>query len=419
MNNSFPFKTFEFSSTNYKHYLVLFTIWPFMALITAVINYRQKEAQKIVYMFLIYYGLTYIIGNEGYDAAEYLRRLQYNASLPFSEFFKIVGGLYSSDTSIDIIESFISFVVSRFTSRQNLLFASYAALFGFFYLRSINLLYNRYLERSGWNTMIFMAFFTIVLPITAINGFRMWTAALIFFYGAYHVILYRDKWYFILALSASLVHWSFLMADAILLIYFFAGNRNFIYFPLALMSFILPGVLTTFFDSISWRFTGAFQHRYSGYTGEEYLLQQQELWQNAHWWLPLSKDLIFYYLVFAMVIIFLTQRELMKLKSEKNLFSFLLLFLSFVNFGKAIPNFGDRFQIVFILFATLYVFFYFLKLPGNRINIITLVGLLPMALYAAVVFRQGSDSINAWILTPGLGLPLLTPGLSIADLLFN
>lgn len=209
------------------------------------------------------------------------------------------------------------------------------------------------------------------------------------------------------------------MADAILLIYFFAGNRNFIYFPLALMSFILPGVLTTFFDSISWRFTGAFQHRYSGYTGEEYLLQQQELWQNAHWWLPLSKDLIFYYLVFAMVIIFLTQRELMKLKSEKNLFSFLLLFLSFVNFGKAIPNFGDRFQIVFILFATLYVFFYFLKLPGNRINIITLVGLLPMALYAAVVFRQGSDSINAWILTPGLGLPLLTPGLSIADLLFN
>jgi len=42
-----------------------------------------------------------------------------------------------------------------------------------------------------------------------------------------------------------------------------------------------------------------------------------------------------------------------------------------------------------------------------------------MALYAAIAFRQGSVSINAWIFTPGFGLPLLVPGLSIADLLFH
>ena len=63
----------------------------------------------------------------------------------------------------------------------------------------------------------------------------------------------------------------------------------------------------------------------------------------------------------------------MKENSEKNLFSFLLLFLSFVNFGMPIPSFGERFQALFFLFATMYIFLFFLKLPGNRIYLITLL----------------------------------------------
>jgi len=89
-----------------------------------------------------------------------------------------------------------------------------------------------------------------------------------------------------------------------------------------------------------------------------------------------------------------------------------------VNFGKAIPSFGIRFQIVFFMFATLYVFMSVKKLPGNKIHGLTLLGLFPMILYAVVVFRQGSDSINAWIFMPGLGLPLFVPGLALSELLF-
>jgi hypothetical protein len=58
-------------------------------------------------------------------------------------------------------------------------------------------------------------------------------------------------------------------------------------------------------------------------------------------------------------------------------------------------------------------------LPGNKINLLLLIGLFPMVLRAVVAFRQGSESINSWILTPGLGLPLLVPDLSIFDFLFN
>lgn len=190
-----------FSVINSKNYFLLFILWPFLAFITALTNYNQKEARKVVYIFLIYYGLTFVIkGDIFFDALGYAVKLRNNAALPFSDFFKIVGGMYATDTSIDIIEPLVSFIVSRFTSRHGLYFAAWAAIFGFFYLKSIDRVYEKYQANPGWNTMIFFILFIVILPITTINSVRMWTAAWIFFYGAYHVILYRDPRYLILTL---------------------------------------------------------------------------------------------------------------------------------------------------------------------------------------------------------------------------
>jgi hypothetical protein len=420
MSKTLSGQALSYSLTDSRHYLILFILWPFLAFIAAVTNFSQREAKKVVYFYLIYFGLTYFISSSYYvDAAGYAMDLKVNAALPFSEFFKIVGGIYSSDTSVDFIEPFISFIVSRFTQDYRMLFGVYAAIFGFFYLKSISLLHNRYQENSGWNTAIHLAFFTLILPITAINGFRMWTAAWIFFYGAYHVILYRDPRYLLLTFASVFVHWSFLSANAILVIYFLAGNRNYIYLPLAFASFVVPGLIAPFFRSISLRLGGAMQNRYESYSSTEYIIQRQQSAEQASWFLRLGNNLVFYYLLLAIIVIELRYRDSIKGKAEQNLFSFLLLFLAFVNFGKDIPSFGGRFQIIFFLFATLYVFMYFLKQPGKNINLLTFAGLFPMVLYTTVIIRQGSEGINAWILTPGFGLPWLVPGLSIADLLLN
>jgi hypothetical protein len=107
MNKSIPFLDSESSVTSYKNYFLLFIIWPFMAFVTALLNYRQKEAKRIVYLFFIYYGLTFVVAQTGMDSYVYVKRFQHNAALPFSDFFKIVGGLYSSDSSVDIMEPFI------------------------------------------------------------------------------------------------------------------------------------------------------------------------------------------------------------------------------------------------------------------------------------------------------------------------
>jgi hypothetical protein len=418
MNKSISGQLNTFSLSNTRNYLLLFMLWPFLALIAAITNYSQKESKKVVYIFLIYYGLTFVLGNIGVDAEGYVWKLKMIAALPFSDFFKIVGGLYSSDTSVDIIEPLISFIVSRFTTHPGAFFGVWAAIFGFFYLKSIDKLHESFRKSPGSNAMIFLAFFTVIIPITTINGVRMYTAAWIFFYGAYHVILYRDPRYLLIAIASSLVHFSFLSANLVLIIYFIAGNRNFIYLPLALISFILPQLIAPVFQLISLRLGGAIQNRYEGYTNEDYLIAVQDMQERASWFLKISSDLIFYFLLLSIIVIQF-KPGISKEKNERNLFSFLLLFLAFVNFGKAIPALGGRFQTIFYLFATLYIFLHFLKMPGNKLSILTLVGLFPMLLYVAIQFRIGSESINAWIFTPGFGMPLLAPGLSIADLLFH
>jgi hypothetical protein len=404
-------------SSNSKNYLYLFLIWPFLAFLLALKNYSQKEAKTVVYIFFIYYGLTFVISNQFADAARYASTLKLNSNLPFSDFFKIVGGIYATDTSVDIAEPFISFVVSRFSSNPNVLFAVYAAIFGFFYLNSVNLMHNRYQKNPNLNGLIYLIFFSLILPITAINGFRMWTAAWIFFYGAYHVILRQNSKFILLALSSSLVHWSFLSANVILIIYYFVGNRNFIYLPLTLLSFIVPNLIAPLIQMISLQFGGAIQNRYEGYSSTGYILSQQESLAQASWFIKIGTDLVLYFFIVAIILIQFKSRYI-KEKEEKNLFSFLLLFLSFVNFGKSIPSFGERFLILFFLFASLYLFLYFIKFSSNRISLLTWLGLFPMILNVAITFRISSDSISAWILTPGFGLPLFSPIFSIADILF-
>jgi len=419
MNKSFSSQILTYPVSNSKYYMYLFLVWPFLAFITAIANYSNKDSRKVVYIFLIYYGLTFVIDNEGIDASRYALYMKENASLPFSDFLKIIGGFYTSDSSLDFVEQLISFIVSRFTSDHRVLFAAYSAVFAAFYLSSINLLHNRYQKNPGWNVLIHLAFFTMILPITAINGFRMWTAAWIFFYGAYHVVLYRDSRYLLVAISSSLVHFSFLSLNALLIIYFLAGNRNIIYFPIAILSFFIPQLISPFLQSISMRLGGGLQSRIEMYTSEDVILGRQESFEQTSWFLQIGEDLVFFYLLIAIITVQVSYRYLMKEKPERNLLSFLLLLLAFVNFGKEIPSFGGRFQILLFLFATLYVFLFFLKLPGNKINILTLLGLFPMMLYTAIALRQGSETMNAWLFAPGAGLPLLVPDITVFDFLFR
>ncbi len=405
------------STADSKSYIILFLLWPFLSFMVALANFSRKEARTVIYIFIVYYGLTFVNNNMAVDAYRYALGLKANALLPFSDFFKVVGGLYS-DTSVDIVEPLISFIVSRVTNYHGLYFGVWASIFGFFYLKSIGLLYEQYKVNQGWNTVILMIFFIMTIPVTMISGVRMWTAAWIFFYGAYRVVTERNPRFLIVTLSAAFVHWSFMSANAILIIYYLVGNRNIIYLPLALSSFVIPQLAAPLFRSVALKLGGGLQQRYTNYSSEGYISAVQEGAAQSAWFMRITSDLVFYYLLIAIALIQLRHNSRMNGKTEKNLFSFLLLFLAFVNFGMPIPSFGERFMVLFFLFATAYLMLYFIKMPGEKLYFIIILGVFPMMLYSLINFRLGTESINAWIISPGLGVPLFAPVLSLYEVLF-
>lgn len=406
------------SISDIRNYFILFILWPFLSFLVALANFSRKEARTVIYIFLIYYGLSFVNANDGVDAYRYALSLKANSLLPFSDFFRIVGGLYS-DTTVDIVEPLISFIVSRFTSDHGLYFGVWASIFGYFYLKSIELIFDRYIVKQNWNTVLLIGFFIMTIPITKISGVRMWTAAWIFFYGAIRVITEKDPRYLLITFSAAFVHWSFMSANAILVIYYLVGNRNIIYIPLAVSSFVLPHLMAPVFRVLALRLGGGVQQRYAGYSSEGYILAVQEGVAQSAWFMRITNDMVFYYLLIAVAIIQIRHWSIMQEKHEQNLFSFLLLFLAFVNFGMPIPSFGGRFMILFFLFATAYLIMYFSKLPGNKIYFLILLGLFPMMLYSLINLRLGLESMNAWIFSPGFGIPLFAPVLSLYDALFG
>jgi hypothetical protein len=420
MDKSLSYKGLSLHTSSGTSYLILFIIWPFLAFLIALANYTHKEARTVIFFFLVYFGLTFVSDNELMDSFRYVETWRFYASLPFSDIFRAVTGYYSYSSSVDFMEPLVAFLISRITESHHIFFAVFAGIFAFFYLRSYNLLFDQYKNSPNWNSWVFMIFTLVVIPITSLSVLRMWIAAWIFFFGTFQVLQTHKFKYVLLALTACLVHWSFISIGLLLIGYYFAGNRRLIYTPLAIGSFFISQFLNPILEFVALTFGGGIGARVEGYTSEAHAIIYQDWQASNSWFLSLSQNLIWYFFIIAIIIIRVFKRDMMmKSKLQENWYNFLLLLFTLVNLGRRIPDFGMRMQSIFILFASVYVFFYFNNLAERKLRFLTVLGLFPILLYTLIQFRIGADSINAWLFAPGFGLPLLDPGLSLIEVLLK
>lgn len=395
---------------------LLFLIWPLVAFLVALSKYEKKDSKRVVYLFLVYYGFTFTAANLAMDSRGFAETLLFTAKLPFNQFWNIVAGIYAVETSVDIIQPFIIFVVSRLTEDSRFLFAAFSAFFGYFYLKSIEPLFLQYKTRPNPNALIHLVFFVLLVPIFEINGFRFWTAAWVFFYGAYHMVLTGNKKYLIFSFIAAFIHFSFLSVNAILLIYVFLGNRNTIYLPLLALSFVIPELFSTQISEFVLYLPGGLEAKYTAYSNQDYSEQIREYEQSAKWFMKWPRLLVVYYFVVAMLTLKFRYKKWVSDSIMNNLFSFTILILSFSNFVKYIPSMG-RFQTIFLLFATAYLVIFYVRFGKLRLNFLTKTGLLPMLIVIVVVIRVGLETMNIWVFAP-LPFGILAPGLPLAPLIF-
>lgn len=395
--------------------LLLFLFWPLLAFILALRYYHLREAKIIVYLFFVFFGATFYLGNPTYDSFRLFQGFQLIASRPFDEFWTILSGLYTG-TRADIAQPFILFSVSRLGNDQCLIFGVLAAVFGWFYLRGINMVFNPSIKQNV-NAFIFFVYFLSIIPLFRINGFRFWTAAWVFFYGAYNVVQYRDIRFFIFSLLSILFHFSFIFPNVILIAWFLLGNRNKAYAMLLVISFLIPELFWPQIQSVAAFFGGTIEAKFNVYTNPEYGEEIMSMRQSLRWFMILSGVGIFYYTLF--MLFYIKSRFEKKINNFRlnNLFSFSLLFISTVNFIRYIPSMG-RFRTIFYLFAFSYFIAVLAHFKDNRLSLYTWIGLVPMMLGIIITLRFGLVVTSLWLLAP-MPLVLFSEPVSVYETIIN
>lgn len=386
---------------------MLFLLWPLLALVSAFKNYRSSWAKNMLWAFVAFYGFAFAIGaeNEGADIVRYVEKYQYLHGQQMTvgkavEYFIESG-------NIDVVSTFISIVLSRFTDSQSILTLVYGIIFGYFFSRNMWFVLKNLKGSIGFTTVLLFICFFLVIPIWNMNGFRMWTAAHIFIYGLLPYLFEGKKNGILIASLSILVHYSFLLPVSILYLYIFAGNRLLIYFVFYCATFFISEVnLSVFNEVIEGYAPEIIQERTAGYRNEQYVEDHREgEIAGQNWYIAWYDRAIRWSIMGFLVVLFFTAKNFFtQNKNWLNLFCFTLLFYGVANVFSSLPS-GGRFLAIANLSALALITLYVQNNEHEKLMKRFIIAATPaLLLFIIVSVRMGLYSISA---TAILGNPVI------------
>jgi len=341
--------SFNLVANSSQYYLIflLFLIWPFGAFLYAFYNYDKSESKIILILFNAIFGYSLIAESGGLDLARVLKSLAPVTRMTFTEFQES----RISEGSVDIYRDIVTFIVSRFTSNPKWLMFTFGIVAGYFYTRVLSIFINEHPGRDIYKIILVFSF-SCIIGIDQLAGVRMSLAAYVFFYGAIKVIVHEDKRFLILAASSSLIHFSFISAIFLLLIFPLLKKHSGIIYIILALSFILPDLLQDYIQ----RFSGFFGQGIEARAQLYYEYDPAYHTSDPSWYVRDRNILMMIYFYLVFLIIQIKRKRIILSESTNSLFLFSLIILSFVNFTLNIPSFGSRFQHVFLMFALFYLY---------------------------------------------------------------
>lgn len=348
-----------FTSLTLKSFL-LFLIWPFGALISALAQYRKPMAKTVVWLFCVYFGFSMVIPEniEGAgDAARYAYKLEvmYNQVPTFNY---LISMIYNPDDGfVDIYQPLATWLIAFFTDDPRWLFALFGGVFGFFYVKNLWIIFDKIdiRLRSSLLMVLFMLTFALINPIWNINGVRMWTAAQVFVYGVLSYFINKDKKGIIWIASSFLFHFSFLFPTSVFILFLVIPKRlNLVFFFYIIASFVSE-IDTAFIRSELSILPQVFQTRVEGYTNETYI---ETIKENTNLTLLQILSASFMkILTYGWIIILYLSRKKWNIKtpSVTRLFKFSLFFGGFAQLAGSVASGGRFMTIANMLFFAVFI----------------------------------------------------------------
>ncbi|MBK9255865.1 MAG: EpsG family protein [Saprospiraceae bacterium] len=394
------------SKINIIYAYLIFMVWPMLSAFMALLNYRSKYSKNIIWLFCAFFGYTFIISDPYMDANRYkswLVEMHKKSDEPYVKLFVEPykdKGIYAGT---DIYSHVLTLTASRFTDDFRLFFALIGLIFGYFYSRNLFLLLSHIKDKKLiFLSVIFIVSLALLMPFWNINGYRFYTAAMIFLYGALKIIYEKKYRYFWVALLSPLVHFSFGLPVVVLLLYLLLGNRIWIYTFILVGSLFLVDVSPKTVNENAELAPLFMQNKVKGYSSEDYVKLIQRTQSDMNWYVRGHMYAIQFCIYTMILLVFFFRKKFISNHISESLICLGILMLAMANSVSSIPSMGRFFTIAAFILISGFIHIIQEHPKEKLFRLLGFVYLIPLLIFIIVEIRIGFDFIglNSIFLNP-------------------
>lgn len=354
-----------------KNKFILFLISPFISFLYSLKNMNTKSSFVVFFFFAICFGMAFSVQPyeskslraSGIDAGRYRLSFEKSVNMSSKEFFRDAKDFFQFDEGErDFYFISMVFLVSRFTNNYHWLFTAFAIVFAFFQLKSLRFL----VDNKNWENTLFcllIALFFTWNQLFNINAMRFFTAAWIGVFCVFQIFLNDRKRYFILLLLTPFFHSSFWLVASVIILAYLLKNLEWVWITFYIAVFFSSTIfIDVLLNQVIDLLPGFLSPWVQAYLSEDRLFEDSTFSGSGFWWVPMLFDRLYKIYVNILIVLMIVNRKEIRATCCKNLYRFVIVFMTFVNFGMVLPQIGTR----CILMAYPIIAYIWLSVFGNN-----------------------------------------------------
>jgi hypothetical protein len=221
------------------------------------------------------------------------------------------------------------------------MFMIFAAIFAYFALKSLKIFTSEYTSDKSYIYFVLLFLF-MFNSIFNINGARFWTASWVGVYGLLTLFVKDNKKGWLFIIITPLFHGSYWLFLLIVLVASYLKRFEKSWIVLFFVSFIFSSFATEIIAKSLNILPPFLMKMADSYTSAEYLESRQAT--TSYQKIDFVLKILVRIYINIMVYFFIKNSSIIKSNPKtKNLYLFLLVWMTFVNFSSSVPSLGDRF----------------------------------------------------------------------------
>lgn len=342
-------------TNNVGNKLFLFLLNPFISAIVSLKNIRDGKSHRILYLWFLVFGIGFCAMNEAADSFRYVENFMVESQYTWTRYMQEVREWATFESNIkDIYTLTINVLVGQFTRNYHWTYLVYAAVFGFFYIKSLKIFLKHQMIRNEIVFYALLFMFCYSNPIFNINGVRFWTAAWIGVYVALNLFVERKYRMIPLLILMPLVHGSSVIWVVIMLAAIILSRFQKVTIGLYLASSFVSAVsYLNILNDYSYMLPQFMQNQIWSYTESEMALERMAgISQYGAAYADFLIALPGYFQILLSILLILNRKEINQNKEAGILMTVTLALAAITNFLSGIPSMG-RFQAFVIPFLVI------------------------------------------------------------------